>query len=87
MDHHGGAVIFPFAKLNSCASLIFSASLLFLFSSAKIWRSSSLAKGTNTTACFYAAAPLKGVFEQFGENLFLGSIFILGLSDSYREIV
>lgn len=83
MDHHfGGAVIFPFAKLNSCANLIFSASLL-LFSSAKIWRSSSLAKGTNTTACFYAAAPLKGVFEQFGENLFLGSIFILGLSDSY----
>lgn len=46
LDHHfGGAVIFPFAKLNSCASLIFSTSLLFLFSSARILRSSFLAKG------------------------------------------
>lgn len=67
LDHHfGGAVIFPVAKLDSCASLIFSASLLFLFSSARLLRNSFLAKATYTTACFYAAAPLKAVFEQFG---------------------
>lgn len=78
------------AKLDSCASPLFLASLLFslfLFSSTSLLRIGFLAVAMYTTVCCYAPAPLEVVFEQIGENLVQGSVLIFGLSDGYRETV